>query len=116
MRPIVNIQSGISINLIEIDTNSLYFCFRNPIYKGFLSLSIIYFSRIYGYSTVDLSDSVVFIGGKIDGIFNGNIVAKFDGNEWSRLPDLKQGRYSHGSIQINSKTFIIGGETDDDKE
>ena len=72
-------------------------------------ISIIYFSEIWGYSTVDLSDSVVFIGG----FLTNKIVAKFNGNGWSRLPDLKQGRYRHGSIQINSKTFIIGGYTDD---
>ena len=45
-----------------------------------------------------------------------NIVAKFNENGWSRLPDLNQGRYSHGSVRINSKTFIIGGKTDDGKE
>ena len=57
------------------------------------------------YSTVDLSDSVVFIGGAE----TKKIVAKFNQNGWSRLPDLNQGRFSHGSIQINGKTFIIGG-------
>ena len=61
------------------------------------------------YSTVDLSDSVVFIGGR----YTKKMVAKFNGNEWSRLPNLKQGRMLHGSIQINSTTFIIGGYTDD---
>ena len=64
------------------------------------------------YSTVDLSDSVVFIGGSL----TGKIVAKFNGNNWARLTDLKQGRSGHGSFQINSKTFIIGGSTDDRKE
>ena len=67
---------------------------------------------ISDYSTVDLSDSVVFIGGHS----TGNIVAKFNGNGWSRLPDLMQGRWRHGSIQINGKTFIIGGWTDDGQE
>ena len=67
---------------------------------------------ISDYSTVDLSDSVVFIGG----YETKRIVAKFNGNEWSRLPDLKQGRSSHGSFQINSKTFIIGGFTEDGEE
>ena len=76
-------------------------------------LLIIYFSRMVYYSTVDLSDSVLFIGGSWG---TGKIVAKFSGNGWSRLPDLKQGRYYHGSIQINSKTFIIGGITDDRQE
>ena len=44
-------------------------------------------------------------------------MAKFNGNGWSRLPDLKRGRADHGSIQINSKIFIIGsGLTDDDDD
>ena len=73
---------------------------------------IIYFSRISGYSTVDMSDCVVFIGGS----YTPKVVAKFNGYKWSRLPDLKQGRHDHGSIQIDSKTLIIGGETDDNKE
>ena len=111
--------------MIEIDTNPLYFWFRNIIHKRLfddriesynlllkLIPLIIYFSPIYAYSTVDLSDSVVFIGGHN----TGRIVAKFDGNGWSRLPDLKQGRYWHGSIQINGKTFILGGKTDDNEE
>ena len=67
---------------------------------------------MYYYSTVDLSDSVIFIGGA----YTKKIVAKFNGNGWSRLPYLKQGRYLHGSIHINSKTFIIGGYTDDREE
>ena len=60
------------------------------------------------YSAVSLSDSVIFIGGR----YSGKIVAKFSENGWSRLPDLNQGRYGHGSIQINSKTFIFGGIPD----
>ena len=55
-----------------------------------------------------MSDSVVFIGGK----YTKRIVAKFNGNGWSRLPDLNQGRFAHGLIQIQSKTFIMGGLTD----
>ena len=108
--------------LIKIDTNPLYFCFQNNIYKRFFDdriesynsvsksiLSTINLSKISSYSTVDLSDTVVFIGG----YRTKKIVAKFNGNGWSRLPDLKQGRYAHGSIQINSKTFVIGGFTED---
>ena len=76
-------------------------------------LLIIYFSAIYYYSTVDLSDSVLFIGGYWG---TGKIVAKFNGNGWSKLSELKQGRYRHGSIQINSKTFVIGGDTDDNQK
>ena len=75
-------------------------------------LFTIYLSQMYYYSTVDLSDSVVFIGGSE----TEQIVAKFNGNEWSRLPDLKQGRSWHGSIQIKGKTFIIGGFTYDRQE
>ena len=67
---------------------------------------------MHHYSTVDLSESVIFIGG----VYTKKIVAKFNGNGWSRLSDLKQGRDSHGSIHINSKTFIIGGWTDDTQE
>ena len=67
---------------------------------------------MYDYTTVDLSDSVVFIGG----VRTGKIVAKFNENGWSRLPDLNQGRNHHGSIQIKSKTFIMGGYTDDGQE
>ena len=58
------------------------------------------------YSTVDFSDSVLFIGG----YETERVVAKFGQNRWSKLPDLKQGRYRHGSIKINTKTFIIGGQ------
>ena len=67
---------------------------------------------MFYYSTIDLSDSVLFIGG-----YNTmKIVAKFNENGWSRLSDLKQGRYRHDSIQINSKTFIIGGFTEEGEE
>ena len=69
---------------------------------------------MFDYSTVDLSNSVIFIGGD----YTGKIVTKFNsrGSYWSRLSDLKQGRKNHGSIQINGKTFIIGGATDDGKK
>ena len=64
------------------------------------------------YSTVDFPDSVLFIGGAL----TKKIVAKFTQNKWSRLLDLKQGRYGHGSIRVKSKTFIIGGSSGNKKE
>ena len=67
---------------------------------------------MFDYSTVDLSDSVVFIGG----YHTRKNVAKFSDNGWSRIADLNQGRCAHGSIQFNSKTFIIGGYTEDGKK
>ena len=73
-----------------------------------------FLSAINAYSTVDLTDGVVFIAGKeVNWWTSSKIVAKFANDEWSKLPDLKQGRSWHGSIQIGSKTVIIGGLTDD---
>ena len=118
----IRVNLGNKINLIRNDTNSLYFRLQNCIFKRFFDDQVksddllsklirltIHFSQIHRYSTVDLPDSVVFIGG----YSTENIMAKFNENGWSRLPDLKLGRYDHGSIQIDSKTFVIGGWTAD---
>ena len=91
----------------------IYYCFQNVIIKSFFDYrnKFDYFlSQISQYSTVDLENSAVFIGGRL----TGKIVAKFNKNGWSRLPNLNQGRWAHGSIQINTRTFIIGGKTDAD--
>ena len=66
-------------------------------------------------------DYVLFIGGSnaiagfVGSIEGSEIVAKFKRLEWSRLPNLRQGRSSHASIRIGSQTFILGGSLSDGK-
>jgi len=50
-------------------------------------------------------DAVYVIGGR----YTNNIVAQFKNDQWRRLADLNQGRYTHGSIIIGGQTMIIGG-------
>jgi len=38
------------------------------------------------------------------------VVAEFKNGRWARLKDLNKGRDSHGSINIGTKTMVIGGE------
>ena len=55
------------------------------------------------------ADSVYIIGGSS----TKNIIAEFKENNyeepWSKLSDLMQGRYGHGSIIIDDKTLVLGG-------
>ena len=83
--------------------------FYFPDYHSFSFLRIFrinfYLSRISVYSTVDVSNGVIFIGG----LYTKNVVAKFQEKKWIRLPDLQKGRYAQASIQIEQQTFVIGG-------
>ena len=49
----------------------------------------------------------------IGGSNTKNIIARYNEDNyeqtWSKLSDLMQGRYGHGSISIDHKTLIIGG-------
>ena len=60
---------------------------------------------ILEYSTTHTSEEVYIIGG----LYTENIVAKFRNNSWTRLRDLRQGRYNHGSIFHDGQSMIIGG-------
>jgi len=62
--------------------------------------------RISYYSTTHTSDAAYIIGG----FKTKNVVAEFINGQWRRLKDLNKGRDSHGSINIGTKTIIIGGE------
>ena len=64
------------------------------------------FRRISYYSTTHTSDAAYIIGG----FKTKNVVAEFINGQWRRLKDLNKGRDSHGSINIGTKTIIIGGE------
>ena len=57
------------------------------------------------YSTTHTSDAVFIIGGR----YTQNVVAQYQNDQWHRLPDLKQGRFGHGSIRMGSHTLIVGG-------
>ena len=63
------------------------------------------FRGISRYSTTQTLDAVYIIGGA----YTKDIVAEFKNDQWRRLADLNQGRYSHGSITIGGETMIIGG-------
>ena len=60
---------------------------------------------IYRYSATQTSEAVYIIGG----FFTLNVVAEYKNDRWSRLRDLNQGRFGHGSISIGDYTMIIGG-------
>ena len=62
--------------------------------------------KIFYYSTTHTSDAVHIIGGSK----TKNVVAEFKSGNWARLKDLNKGRDSHGSINIGTKTMVIGGE------
>ena len=57
------------------------------------------------YSTAETADSAYVIGGQN----TLNIVAEFNNDKWNRLPDLKKGRYGHGSIMVEDRILVIGG-------
>ena len=63
------------------------------------------------YSTGQSTDAAYIIGGT----YAENIIAEFKNDQWSRLGDLKQPRYNHGSITIGTKTMVVGGITSSDK-
>ena len=62
--------------------------------------------RISYYSTTHTADAAHIIGGSK----TKNVVAEFKNGRWARLKDLNKGRDSHGSINIGTKTMVIGGE------
>ena len=72
-------------------------------------LAINIFSQIYQYSTIDTRNAVIFIGGTTSGLGFYNLVAKFQSGQWSRLPNLQQARYGHGSIRIGREIINAGG-------
>ena len=64
------------------------------------------FRKISYYSTTHTADAAQIIGG----IKTKNVVAELKNGRWARLKDLNKGRDSHGSINLGTKTMIIGGE------
>ena len=68
-----------------------------------------YLSMIVAYSTVSILNGVIFIGGFGNSGEGLDVVAMFKEDQWSRLPNLRQNRNSHGSMRIGKKTVVIGG-------
>ena len=75
-----------------------------------LTYSYIIFSSVYYYSTAATSDAAYVIGGYQDGIYSTTIV-EFKNNQWRKLSDLRQGRMYHGSISVDFRTMVVGGNT-----
>ena len=62
----------------------------------------------------------VYVIGSTKTVFPRSVNAKFyfdqsaNQDTWKTLPNLKQARNSHGSIQIGKNTIIVGGQTQSD--
>ena len=57
---------------------------------------------------------IVVSGGEIDDgwFYQGSTTVEvYDhcANEWSRMPDMLQGRFNHASVSIRNKLYMIGG-------
>ena len=70
---------------------------------------MIIFSSIAVYSTASTSEAAYIIGGGD----NRDNIAEFRNNSWRKIGSLTEGRYGHGSIALNDKTFVIGGWVND---
>ena len=70
-------------------------------------------SSICFYSTTQTSEAVYIIGGCGKGGYGMEIVAEFKNDRWSRLRNLNQQRFDHGSISIGDYTLIVGGSSND---
>ena len=72
--------------------------------------------RIGDYSVVSTLNSVIYLGGYTDQTMNGpinddkvlDIVAEFKDLEWNQLGILATARFSHRSVNLNNKIYIIG--------
>ena len=64
------------------------------------------FRCIAYYSTANSPDAAYILGG----FYIQTLVAEFRDDKWTQLDDLNKGRDSHGSINLGTKTMIIGGE------
>ena len=69
--------------------------------------------RYTNYAVVSTNHAAFFIGGGGIGSSYVSAIAKFENDNWSKLENLKKNRLAHGSITIGTKTFVIGGDTDD---
>ena len=63
------------------------------------------FRYIAFYSTAETADSAYVIGGQN----TLDVVAQYNNDQWTRLPDLRKGRYGHGSIMVGDRLLVIGG-------
>ena len=52
-------------------------------------------------------DAAYIIGGE----YTRYLVAEFRDDQWAQLDNLSEGRRSHGSITVGTRTMIVGGAT-----
>ena len=67
------------------------------------------------YAVVSTENAAFIIGGT-NGVssspgYYGNIIAKFQDNQWTRYGSLQKGRYSPGAIISGDQIMIIGGKS-----
>ena len=71
---------------------------------------IIFYFRISHYATTNTEDSVYIIGGYTGGSpLTTSTIAKYKNDIWTIAGNLKQGRSTHGAINVKGRTMIIGG-------
>ena len=70
-------------------------------------------SLIVKYAVVSTADAAFIIGGTNGDSYSpgyfGNIIAKFQDNQWTRYGSLQKGRYSPGAIVSDDQIMIMGG-------
>ena len=81
---------------------------------GFLKTFLYNFlSLIVKYAVASTKDAAFIIGGTNNQSrspgYHGNIIAKFQDDQWTRYGSLQKGRYSPGAIVSGDQIMIIGG-------
>ena len=71
------------------------------------------------FNANDISDLAVvyahssyfYFGGYSDAYYNLSIIARLDGEsfEWTKVGQLKEGRYGHNAIHLNGYFIVVGG-------
>ena len=72
-----------------------------------------FFSLIVKYAVASTKDAAFIIGGTNNESqspgYYGNIIAKFQDDQWTRYGSLQKGRRSPGAINSGDQIMIIGG-------
>ena len=66
--------------------------------------------RIYLYSVISTTSSVIYFGGLTSEDDPNDLVAEFKDLEWNKLGNLAGPRHGHRSIKMGNKVYLFGGQ------
>ena len=70
--------------------------------------------RIWGYATASTDSAAYIIGGYGDGYKRVSTIAQYKNNNWLKIGDLNEKKYSLSAISHGEERLIVGGGIDTD--